>query len=198
MKKSYFWFAALSLIPIMASADDIYLGEPIFGGTGCPQGSASATLSPDAKSLSILFDAYTLEAGGVTGRRLDRKSCNIAIPVHVPQGYSFSIFQVDYRGFNAIPRGGRSQFNVEYFFAGSRGPRASRTFVGPVTDDFVISNTLAASAIIWSACGQDVNLRVNSNMMLTTNSWNDQAMSSLDSADVSAEIVYLFQWRRCQ
>src|SRR3954468_8775829 len=92
-----------------AFADDvpggITLGQPIMGGTGCPAGSASAVLSPDGKSLSILFDQYTVQAGGTTGQQFDRKACSVAIPVHVPQGYAVSILQIDYRGFNALPVG---------------------------------------------------------------------------------------------
>src|SRR5690606_16125540 len=59
----------------LAQADDIALGEPGYGGTGCPDGSASVTLSPDAKSLSIIFDEYFVEAGGATNKSFDRKSC---------------------------------------------------------------------------------------------------------------------------
>src|SRR5210317_1389202 len=82
-------------------ADDIFLGVPGYGGNGCPAGSASVTLSPDAKSLSIIFDEFITE----TNRRkpIDRKSCNLAIPVHVPQGLSVSIIDIDYRGFVSLP-----------------------------------------------------------------------------------------------
>ena len=76
--------------------EPITLGEPGYGGTGCPGGSVSATLSPDATSLSLLFDSYQVEAGGETGKKFDRKSCNIAIPVHVPHGISISILSIDY------------------------------------------------------------------------------------------------------
>src|SRR3954467_15421199 len=89
----------------LAHADDISLGGPGYGGTGCPSGSVSTTLSPDAKSLSLLFDSYQTEAGGDTGKTFDRKSCNIAIPVHVPQGLSISVLAVDYRGYNNLPLG---------------------------------------------------------------------------------------------
>ena len=83
--------------------DDVRLGSPAYGGSGCPRGSAAVALSPDAKSLSILFDNFIVEAGGDSGRRTARKTCNVAIPVHVPQGYSVSILKIDYRGFNSIP-----------------------------------------------------------------------------------------------
>ena len=89
-------------------------------------------LSPDQKALSLLFDSYQVAVGGTTGVSFDRKSCNVAIPVHVPQGISVSVLAVDYRGFNHLPNQGTSQFNVEYFFAGSRGPVFRKSFYGPL------------------------------------------------------------------
>ncbi|HWA19258.1 MAG TPA: DUF4360 domain-containing protein [Devosia sp.] len=179
-----------------AHADDIALGVPGYGGTGCPDGSASVTLSPDFKSLSILFDSYVVEAGGATNKSFDRKSCNIAIPVHVPQGLSISVLAIDYRGYNNIPQGANTQFNVEYFFAGAKGPTFSKTYQGPKDEDYLIQNKLTAQSIVWSACGADVNLRTNSSIRVTTKQ-NKEAYASVDSEDVNASIVYLLQWKPC-
>lgn len=179
-----------------AQAQQITLGQPGYGGTGCPSGSVSVTLSPDQTALSLLFDTYLVEAGGETGRSFDRKNCNVAIPVNVPQGLSVSIIAVDYRGFNQLPQGGRSTFNVEYFFAGGRGPTFTRNFTGPLADEYLIHNELTAQATVWSACGASVNLRTNSSIRVTTQA-NRQALATVDSEDVSAAIIYSLQWRRC-
>lgn len=181
----------------IAYADDISLGKPGYGGTGCPERSVSATLSPDAKSLSLLFDEYNVEAGGDTGKRFDRKSCNIAIPVHVPQGLSVSVLAIDYRGYNNVPAGARTDFNVEYFFAGQRGPSFKKAFRGPLDDDYLIRNKLTAQSSIWSACGEDVNLRTNSSIRVTTRG-NEQALATVDSQDVNAAIIYQLQWKQCR
>jgi hypothetical protein len=180
----------------VAHADDIALGQPGYGGTGCPDGSVSATLSPDQKSLSLLFDTYQAEAGGDTGKSFDRKSCNVAIPVHVPQGLSVSVLAIDYRGYNNVPVGASTDFNVEYFFAGSQGPSFKKTFKGPIDDDYLIHNQLTAQAIVWSACGADVNLRTNTSIRVTTKA-NKQALATVDSEDVSAAVVYGLQWKKC-
>ena len=185
-----------SLFTTVARADDISLGEPGYGGTGCPSGSVSATLSPDAKSLSLLFDSYIVQAGGDSGATFDRKSCNIAIPVHVPQGLSISVLAIDYRGYNNVPAGANSQFGVEYFFAGTRGPSFQKTFTGPKDENYLIHNQLTAQAAVWSVCGADVNLRTNSNIRVTTKN-GKQAMATVDSEDVSAAIVYQLQWKKC-
>jgi len=178
-------------------ADDISLGVPGYGGNGCPDGSVSATLSPDQKALSLLFDQYQVAVGGASGQSFDRKSCNIAIPVHVPQGLSVSVLAVDYRGYNHLPPQATSQFNVEYFFAGSRGPSFRKSYYGPLDSDYLISNKIQASSLVWSGCGADVNLRTNSSMRITTTN-NAEALATVDTEDVNAAIIYQLQWRTCQ
>jgi hypothetical protein len=197
LKLIVFLLAGLWLLSVNA-ADDISLGYPGYGGNGCPAGSASVTLSPDQKSLSLIFDQFMVEVGNSVGKKMDRKSCNIAIPVHVPQGISLSIVDVDYRGFNSLPSGATSRFSAEYFFAGSRGPTYVKDFFGRLESDYTITNTLGLTGIIWSACGQDVNLRVNSSMFVRTNPRGQDAMATVDTADFNAGIVYHLQWRRCR
>ena len=193
-----------SLVAMMACtlssfawADGISLGNPIYGGTGCPQGTASAILSPDNTVLTVLFDQYQVEAGRSNGKSFDRASCNLAIPVHVPQGYSVSLLQVDYRGTNILPAGAQSRLTAEYFFAGSQGPTLSKTFRGPLNQDYDFGNTLVATAVVWSQCGADVNLRANTSVMVMTNRNDEDALTTVDSADVKASIIYKLQWRRC-
>lgn len=195
MNKNILVFSAI-LLSAPVFADDISLGEPGYGGTGCPAGTVSVTLSPDAKSLSLLFDQYQVAVGGETGKSFDRKSCNIAIPVHVPQGMSVSVLKIDFRGFNYLPQSATSQFNVEYFFAGTRGPAFQRRFRGPLDEDYLINNQLTVQSMVWSGCGADVNLRTNSSMRVKTVS-NREAMASIDSEDVNAGIIYQLQWRQC-
>jgi len=196
MKKSILLLSTMMLSAPVFAADDISLGEPGYGGTGCPAGTVSVTLSPDAKSLSLLFDQYQVAVGGEAGKSFDRKSCNIAIPVHVPQGMSVSVLKIDFRGFNHLPQSASSQFNVEYFFAGTRGPSFQRKFRGPLDEDYLINNQLSVQSVVWSACGADVNLRTNSSMRVQTVS-NREAMASIDSEDVNAGIIYQLQWRQC-
>jgi len=172
------------------------LGVPATGGTGCPAGSVSATLSPDDQQLSILFDSFVAEAGGSTGKSLDRKSCNIAIPVSVPPGFSVSVLSVDYRGYNKIPAGGQAVFTAEYFLANQPGPRFSQTFRGPLDQDFLFNNKMAAYA--WTPCGAQTILRINANTRVQTNRWGDEAMSIVDSADIDSKLVYYLQFRQCR
>ncbi len=173
------------------------LGTPAYGGNGCPAGTASVSLSPDQTSISILFDQFLTEAGNTNGRRIDRKSCNLSLPVEVPQGYSVALFQVDYRGFNAVPAGAMNRFEAEYFWAGSRGPRIARVFNGPMNDSYTVTDNLIATTMVWTPCGASVNLRINASMMSQTNRRMDQTIGTVDSVDLSNGMIYHVQWRRC-
>lgn len=188
---------SLLVASLSALADDIQLGQPAYGGNGCPNGTASVALSPDSKSLSIIFDQFLTEAGPGSGKTIDRKSCNIAVPVHVPQGLSISVLAVDYRGFVSLPSLAQATLTAEYFFAGMMGPRFSRQFAGRTEQDYLFNNTLGVQAMVWSPCGADVNLRVNASMMVRNSNRVTDAIATVDSADISAGIVYQLQWKRC-
>lgn len=182
---------------INASAADIKLGQPEYGGTGCPGGSASVSVSPDSKSISVLFDQYVVEAGGA--KSFDRKNCNISIPVKVPNGYSVAVFAIDYRGFAGLPSGARATLSVDYFLAGlGRGVRTSKTFTGPAATDYLKTDSLGMEAIVWSACSANTILRANTTMLVQSNSRREQAMATVDSADVNAGLVYHLQFRPCR
>ncbi len=185
------------LLTSQAFATGLRLGTPSYGGSGCPAGTVATILSPDEDTLSLLFDSYIAEAGGDTGKRIDRKACALAIPVRVPQGYSVAVFKVDYRGANIIPQGGYAKFMAEYFWAGVRGPTIQRNFTGPYNNDFTLTDELVTRNVVWAPCGQSVTLRVNSSVVVQSNRYRQQAISSLDSADVSSAVIYHLQWRRC-
>lgn len=189
---------ALSMsLAAVASADTIYVGQPEYGGSGCPGGSVSAVLSPDQSALSVIFDQYIAEAGRSANKSLDRKSCNVAVPVHIPQGLSVGIFKVDYRGFANVPMGALGQFNVEYFFAGARGPSV-RTPFRNTQQDYLITHNLQTTAIVWTPCGADTNLRINSNIVAQTNRNWDDVMMTVDTVDVTSGLLFHIQWRSCR
>lgn len=191
--------AASLALSTAAMAQGLELGYPSTGGNGCPQGSVSANLSPDNQELSILFDQFLAEAGPGVGKTIDRKSCNISIPITVPGGFSVSIVQVDYRGFVGLPsRSATARFSAEYFFAGMRGPLLQRTFMGSQNTDYLVDNRLAVQAMVWSACGAQTNLRINASIMLQNRDRSQDAIATVDSADISSGILYQLQYRRCR
>jgi Domain of unknown function (DUF4360) len=157
-----------------------------YGGSGCPGGSANVTVSPDGQELTILFDKFI--ALGNNSRE-SRKSCNLTIPIKVPQGFQISLYDADYRGYVAPKTTG--QLRAEYFFAGGRGPIFSRKFNGEM--QYNVRDSLATVADVWSRCGDSLNMRVNAAM-----SASGQGMATVDSFDLAHRgLVYHVKYRTC-
>ncbi|MEH2136177.1 DUF4360 domain-containing protein [Nostoc sp.] len=167
--------------------DKVEIVSAEYGGNGCPEGSASVSVSPDGQELSILFDKF-IALGNKAEER--RKSCNLSIPIKIPQGFQISLYDADYRGYVAPATTAR--LRAEYFFAGQRGPVFSRTFKGE--NDYNVRDQLVTVADVWSRCGDSVNMRVNAAMTAS-----GQGMATVDSFDLAHRgLVYHVKYRQCR
>lgn len=182
----------------------LQMSTPTFAGTGCPQGTATATLSPDGRSLSVLFDQYVVEAGTGQGLARAQAGCEIQIPFSVPQGYAVQVVKMDYRGFASLPAGARSGFYAGFRFLEINGrATAARkalrqyTMFGPKQDNFVLTSIIQGPE--FSPCGQNFILAAQSIVNVQTNQTGEQALASVDSLDgVQTPVVYSLRWKRCQ
>jgi Domain of unknown function (DUF4360) len=192
---------ALAVLALGLTAEaQIRLGQPAYGGTGCPAGTASVSITDDQSILSILFDAFVAQAPSPQGAAFDRKSCNLRIPVSVGPGYQVALVAFDYRGFAAIPVGGRGAFEARYAYVGQRTPAVFRkNFAAGVVDNYSLKNELISTSVDWTPCstGRDLMLTVDANILAMTNQQRQAANVSIDSVDVSAGLLYAIQLRRC-
>lgn len=185
------------------SVPGLQMQTPSYNGTGCPQGSVSATLSPDGTSLSLLFDAYVAEAGGTTGLLRSAKNCQINIPFLVPPGYAVQVVKMDYRGFIAVPNGARSTFGAGFRFLeidgrGTNSRRVLRASVlaGPRQESFVMSSIVRGPD--FSPCGRSFVLAAESMLNVQSNRAGEGAFSTIDSLDATqTPVIYSLRWKRC-
>lgn len=191
MKFIQAFFAAATLIaaavsPAVANNSKVEILGANYGGNGCPNQSASVTVSPDGQELSILFDKFIANGSDVSQ---SRKSCNLSIPIKVPQGFQISLYDADYRGYVAPSTSGN--LRAEYFFAGNRGPIFNRRFNGET--DYNVRDSLETVANIWSACGASENMRVNASMVA-----RGKGVATVDSFDLAHRgLVYHIKYRSC-
>lgn len=167
--------------------------DAAYGGSGCPQGTASVILAGNA--VAILFDEYVVATS--YGDSMDRKSCNYAIALRVLPGYTVSLTAIDYRGFADIPWGGSGRLYAEYFWAGQSGPVHTRAFPGGYLGDWIEIDFVSAG--VWSACGGEVIARNNTSIFVRKSSPTSaqDAELAVDSLDMEAGIIYFFDWDAC-
>lgn len=189
-----------------AKVKNVKLEAPMIGGTGCPEGTVGLTLTPDSKTISIIFDSYKVQAGRSFSLKKDIKYCSLRVPVDIPAGFQFAIVKLDYRGYNSIPERARVSYLTTYSFADQQtgkqvGKRIRRQafFKGPIDEEFMLSSDVSSEPV-WSQCGRTMQFRIDTRAIATTNSRGDDVMGMIDSIDASvgtSGVEYHLVWQAC-
>lgn len=168
-----------------------------YAGSGCPAGSVAQSLSADAKAFTLLFDSYVAEAGPGVALSNGRKNCQIAVDLRYPQGWSYTIFDVDYRGYAKLDPGTVGTQKTTYYFQGAASQASLQTnYSGPKDADYHIRDSLGINALVWSPCGATRAVNMNTQVRVTA-SGSRRALMTIDSIDGQLKHVYGIQWRRC-
>lgn len=169
-------------------------------GSGCPAGTTQVAAAADNTAFTVTYSDYLAQTGAGSGGVEFRKNCQLALRVHVPQGFTYAIARADYRGFASLQRGAFGQQRAGYYFQGAaQTTRTVHQFNGAYADSWQASDQTGYQDLVWAPCGEVRNLNVNTELRVYAGSSNPQALSfmSMDSTDGSVSTVYHFEWKEC-
>jgi Domain of unknown function (DUF4360) len=170
---------ALSTTAQLAQAAPVAVVDQVsYGGSGCPADSISVGVSANGQKLTFGFDQF--RAAGNRAAQ-SRKSCQISLAIQVPAGYQIALSGADYQGY--VARNTTAALRSEYFFAGQRGPVFLRNIKGETR--YSVRDRLTD---VWSACGESVNMRVNSSIVA----------KGAGRATVERGLGYQIKYRACR
>lgn len=182
------------------SPRDVYIRGISYGGSGCPQGSVGKSLSADRTSMTLIFDSFVASVGPDIPITESRKSCQINVDLRIPQGWSYTIGTIDYRGYVDLASRQIGRQKSFYYFQGSFQQASSTTmFRGPVVKDYLIRDTLALNSVVWSDCNKIVPLNIKTQVNIDNRrNRRGYGMLTTDSIDGKVKRVFGFQWKRCR
>jgi hypothetical protein len=176
----------LALATPAAATELIPFGDIGYGGTGCPDGTASIVTNDDRSSALLELSAYAVGQGN---RSLDRQACAVAIPVSVPDGVMVAIRGVSVIGSVDLPGGVDATLGLEAFVAGDSGTPVDLTLSGPRAGTWYRAIVIRPDDLVWTGCGDDANLRINTSLRTKGNAG---ARVTLDSL-----VLYRFATKAC-
>ncbi len=169
----------------------VRVGVPIYGGTGCPQGTAA--ISQSGRSALLNVDSFEAHAPAANGSNFDRKSCSLRLPVQVLRGYQMVIKGIVLKGDYNIPAGGRGAFEQRVSYVGQIRPQITRmNLAGQGTLSLNPSGNPQDWIVTACSTGRDLMLNVDVNLLTTTNPTSQYASASIQG--------FAFNWelKRCR
>ena len=179
-------------------ADHIVIDLVAMAGSGCKPGTADVAVSPDNTAFTAIYSEYLAQAGpGIAGTE-GRKNCQLNVLVHVPQGFTFAIAKVDYRGYGSLQKGATASQRANYYFQGmSQGTYTNHPIAAPLDDNWMVSDDVPVAAMVWHPCGEMRNLNINTELRVSKGTSTDASFVTMDSTDGSIATTYHFAWREC-
>lgn len=181
--------------------DRIVVELVTVNGSGCPAGTARVAVAPDNTAFTVTYSDYLAQVGVGALPTDFRKNCQLNVIVHVPQGFTYAIAAVDYRGFASLARGAYSIERANYYFQGS--PSTSyieHRFNGAFSDDWHARDSVEVADLVWAPCGVLRNFNINTELRAYVGTSDPRTTTSfitMDSTDASISTTYHFAWKEC-
>lgn len=194
---------SLVSIPAVAGADEIPPGKvtvdvATINGSGCKKDTAAVVVSDDNTSFTVSYSDFVAEAGPDSPATAGRKNCQLALRVHVPQGFTYAITQADFRGYANLLEGAKGLHRTNYYIQGSpNNSHADERFEGPYDDNWIVTDRHAHADLVWSPCGETKLFNVNTELRVNTADSSGTSFMTMDSTDGSSRTQFQWAWKRC-
>lgn len=177
-------------------------------GNGCPKDSATAQISPDYTSVSVLFSKMYAEIAAASQVQNKKLTCQMQLLFYFGGNYRLAITGTDIRGFVSIPAEGNVKLTAQHASPYSLNPIYMKRMTiqseiqGPREEALLIQSDFS-DIPIWSFCGtqggeQGMNLM---NVWVTIDATNKSKTADLyagiDSIDFNGNplLHYNLAWK---
>jgi hypothetical protein len=184
-----------------APPDKITIDIATVNGSGCRQGTAATAVSEDNTAFTVTYSEYLAKVGVGTTPTDARKNCQLSLVVHVPQGFTYAIASVDYRGYASLTSGATATQKASYYFQGSPDTASrSHPFRGPLDDNWQATDSTEWGQMVWAPCGVKRNFNINTEVRVNLGTSDPKTTTSfmtMDSTDGEINTIYRLAWKEC-
>lgn len=163
-------------------------------GTGCPDGSFVAKITPEGDAVEVKFEKYQITAPPVTSSTsIKSLTCNASLRVRAPKNRSYAVTSYQYRGYANLAPGMKASLIANYAFTGfgvaPSFKELNHQFVVPFDSTFVVIDRpeVRGESLIWSPCDISSSLQIRTRLTLEQSSTDRTGVLAMDSLAVPSE-----------
>ena len=165
-------------------------------GSGCRPGTTFVAVLPGSEAFSVIYSDFVAKIGVGAALTDFRKSCQLSVRVHVPEGYTFAISRADFSGYASLAAGATGKQRASYYFQGAPGTDIrTHSFTGPFDDEWQHTDETDLAALVFHPCGELRNLNINTELRVSAGTSDPTTTTSLLAMTSSS--TYRFYWKPC-
>jgi hypothetical protein len=188
--------SASAAVPSPAPSGDITVEVVGINGSGCKLGTAKVYMSPDNTWFRVRYYDYVARTGGSSSSTEWRKTCQLGLLVHIPQGFTFAIAESDSRGKANLKDDASAQFITSYYFQGSSDTDSlAHDLAGPLHGTWTASDIVPV--LTWAPCSEQRILNVKTELRVYGGASNANNTVSLSSTEDSVDTLFHIGWKAC-
>jgi hypothetical protein len=166
-------------------------------GTGCRPEATVTTVSADNEAFTVIYGGFQAVSGGSTKPPDAHKTCSITVRLNVPANLTFSVPQVDYRGFAQLEVGASATQSARYHFQGSGAPGLTvHRFTGGMLDNWQVTDTVPGGSAEFGKCGKERKIDIDTELAVTAKAGGPTSLIAMDSTD-AVVTTYHMSWKNC-
>ncbi|MCA2218226.1 DUF4360 domain-containing protein [Jidongwangia harbinensis] len=168
---------------------------------GCPLGSVGVAGSTDNATVHLSFHSIQVQIGPDVHPTAARKTCQVVLSIHVPDGAAYAIDRVEYGGYAALAPGAVFTQRSRHYRSGqSPQPAPDHSWTGPFDDVWQAVYPIPAEELHFPPCG--TNPYFNTAFILrldagTSDPTTETSFAGLDSLHGLYGVKYHLQTRPC-
>lgn len=167
-----------------------------MNGSGCRPGSVFVVIPPDNTGFDLAYDTFMASTDGVVEFR---KSCQVTLQVHPPEGMTYALTRTDFRGFAHLEPDVTARLRTRHNFAGTApGPFSAHPFTGPMDDDWQVTEVIEPADQVVAPCGEQPALTVWSELTVVDGTAAGQtSWITLQALSWPAFSTFHLTWSEC-
>lgn len=169
-------------------------------GTGCPQGTWHASISPDPSTVLVTFSKFEAAVSGNT--RIQVADCLLSVRFRsdVPSTYAVTSWLL--QGYAFLQAGVRASHETRAYAAGSPAmlPSQRVDLVGPLDRAYRLEETVPDEDLVFLPCGLDRQLQISTRLLAQKNgngAGEGYVTLSALAGDAVGKVQVGLKWRAC-
>lgn len=192
------FMGSASVAEAQSAPDFVNIRSVRYSGPGCPAGSADVTLLAGNTAFVITYNEFAAEVSPGLPLSAGNKFCTVILDIAHPQGWSYTVANIVYRGNAVLGRNINARFAANYSFPGTRQARGQVLLQGPFNNDFVLPQEFGLEVYEPSCDGRPLPLTVRGTAALdNTRDPDGSGIIRVEQQDGTFDMIFNLRWRRC-